>query len=340
MLRHNTPVLPCGPDALQFGLDHRWALRLGGLAKPEISWLQEAAKWHRAPELTARKYQISARRAKEIIDTLLKADLLLPPLAPPGQTENASNFVEGISAPNVAAELPALSALRPDGAGRKTLLTRARRSVAITSGCRIGANTALLLATAGIGRLILTDENRVQEEDLGPYRTGDVGATRFEALRALIGGIAPRVEVVPDGTADFWISIESGTQISTYFGALLAENLPHLSIATQEAAAEVGPLVIPNRTACAHCLHLTRAHTDPAWPELVGEISRRPRIAAETVVAAAAAALAAAQTLSYLDGGHPALLNAIATVPAPDAIPRLLPFSPHPDCGCTNPADI
>ena len=334
MLRHGALVLPCGPDTLQFGLDPRWSLRLGGLDEAEIRWLQEAAKWQRAPILTARKHEIRPARAREIIETLAEADLLLPS---PTLTKSTEEPGPTITASSPASELPTLSALRPDGGGRAALVSRARATVAITSAGRIGAEIALLLAMAGVGRLIIADSDRVQEADIGPYRIWDVGTNRLEAIRNMVAAIAPEAEVVGDGHAEVWVSIESGTQINSYFGALLAEAIPHLAIATQEAATEVGPFVLPNRSACIHCLHLKRTEVDADWPALIAEIARRPRLTSETILSSATASLAAGQILSFLDGTQPLLVNAIATISAPNVIPQVLPITPHPDCGCTNP---
>jgi len=330
-MRPGSIVLPCGPNTVQFGLDRRWALRLSGLSSAEIAWLQDAARRHRPPGSLAKKHHIQSKRAREIILALKDAEILLPEL----QINNPE--IEILEVPNAAsiqAELPTLSALRPDGNGRKALANRNAYTVGITSSGRIGAQVALLLATAGVGRLILPDNYRIRNTDLGPYQLKHIGESRISVLRELICHIAPNVEVLADGEPDLVVGIDFGTQTGQYFGTLLSLAVPHLPIALCEASTEVGPFVIPNRSACTHCLHLTRTDYDENWPALMAQIAQSPALAPETVLASATASLAAGQVLSFIDGIRPALLNSVATISAPDVIPMLTRIEPHPECNC------
>jgi len=331
VFRPGSIVLNCGDGTAQFGLDSRWALRLGGLANHEIEWLQDAAHRAKPPAAIAASHQVAYERAAAISATLKHAELLLTNPTPPKSKPVISNEIATL---NSAAELPALSALRPDGDGHQTLLTRAQRTVAISSGCRIGAGLALLLATAGVGRVIILDDGPVLDTDLGPYRACHLGLPRRNAIAQLVAEVAPAVQVTADGTSDVVVSVEFGTQTSAYFGPLLSLATPHLPIATQEASAEVGPFMLPNQTACAHCLQLTRSSVDASWAGLVSEIARHAAIGVEATVACATIGLAAGQVLSYIAGVRPALLNQLATISAPDLLPRLTEVPPHPDCGC------
>jgi len=331
MLRPGSIVLNCGDGTAQFGLDRRFAIRIGGFESNEIGWLQEAARRDKPPVALAPNYSIAEHRVSEIITTLRNAELLLTNPTPP----KARTFIiNEIAAPTCLAELPALSSLRPDGNGHQTLLTRAQQTVAITSGCRIGAGLALLLATAGVGRIIMLDTSPVAPTDLSPYRVTHLGASRLAALKKLVAAIAPAVSVSAEGTPDVVVSVEFGTQTSPYFGPLLALATPHLPIATQEASAEVGPFVLPNRSACSHCLQLGRAQSDASWPTIVASVAQQAAVGIEATVACGAISVAGGQVLSYLDGARPALLNRLAAISAPDVLPRLTEIAPHPDCGC------
>ena len=78
-------------------------------------------------------------------------------------------------------------------------------------------------------------------------------------------------------------------------------------VTAAEAVGVVGPLVSPGRSACLRCLDLARAERDPAWPLILAQLAgARPEPqACDTVLAAAAGALAAAQVLLFIDTGRP-----------------------------------
>ena len=113
--------------------------------------------------------------------------------------------------------------------------------------------------------------------------------------------------------------------------------IPHLAASADEAIGVVGPLVIPGRTACLRCLDLTRADRDPAWPLILAQLDgRQPDPpACDAPLAAAVAAQAAAQALTFIDRAvaadgrdqwHPGTRPARVAVAPPDlaAAPGLL----------------
>jgi hypothetical protein len=141
--------------------------------------------------------------------------------------------------------------------------------------------------------------------------------------------------------------------------------LPHLSVVVREGDALVGPCVVPvagaaagapsstggssaagagsaagAAAACLRCLDLHRGDVDPAWPLVAAQLVCRPPTSSgpagePAALAALAAALAAAEVLTYLDGGVPRTRGATYEVAMPDLMPRLRPWAVHPDCGCT-----
>lgn len=73
-------------------------------------------------------------------------------------------------------------------------------SVAVCGLGGLGSNVAMLLARAGIGRLHLLDYDRVELSNIHrqQYRMSQIGQYKTEALRELIGEVAPYTEVVTD----------------------------------------------------------------------------------------------------------------------------------------------
>jgi hypothetical protein len=86
------------------------------------------------------------------------------------------------------------------------------------------------------------------------------------------------------------------------------------------------------------CLDLARAERDPAWPLILAQVagSRPEPQACDTVLAAAAGALAAAQVLLFIDTGHPgeAVTNGTLELAVPDWQWRRRTWWPEPRCTC------
>lgn len=73
---------------------------------------------------------------------------------------------------------------------------------------------------------------------------------------------------------------------------LVATDTTHLPVQLFGDRAEVGPLVVPGRTACLTCLHAHRADADAEWPLLASQLLGRDPIATDPGVLLEAALLA------------------------------------------------
>ena len=62
--------------------------------------------------------------------------------------------------------------------------------------------------------------------------------------------------------------------------ALMSGDIPHVPLVFTASGAEIGPFVVPGRTACLACLAAHRCDADPAWPLLVAQLLGRPAPAA------------------------------------------------------------
>jgi bacteriocin biosynthesis cyclodehydratase domain-containing protein len=333
-LRPGLPVLKCGADTVQLGLDRRWAMRLSDLSPKEIRWLQNSAQKHLQLRRSAVTNGITEARAVEICTTLARSGLLVPN---PRNTKTAQKLLNTNSsklAAGGATDLPALSALRQDGQGQTTLNRRATSRVAITCSGRLGAQVAVLLAAAGVGNLQLPDRAAITLHDIGPYLAAEVGRSRAAGLRRRFTELGLNPDLKLTGTPDWTISIDTGTQSAVYFSTLHQLAVPYLAVAVGEAEVEVGPLVVPDRSACTHCLQLWRAASDEHWAGLVAELATMPQRPVETTLATASAALIAAQALTFIDGGRPNLVNGIATIALPEVSVETVPLYPNPNCGC------
>lgn len=128
-------------------------------------------------------------------------------------------------------------------------------------------------------------------------------------------------------------------------------DLPHLPVAVHAGRADVGPFVVPGRTACLACGDLHRRDADPRWPRIAVQWAHRGRTpgsarAADPTLLDLAAHLAVAQVVAFLDAatvgdtrGVPTLTG-IIRVHMPGARQEFIGLQAHPLCGCQWPLDV
>lgn len=116
---------------------------------------------------------------------------------------------------------------------------------------------------------------------------------------------------------------------------LTALGIPHLLASAFEGHGTVGPLVLPGKTACLHCLDLTRRDRDPMWPIVTARLGGYPpgEIACDVTLAALVAAAVAGHALAYLDGRESAVTNGTMDV-TPDWRWKRRSWTIHPQCRC------
>ncbi|WP_431917052.1 hypothetical protein [Nonomuraea jabiensis] len=129
------------------------------------------------------------------------------------------------------------------------------------------------------------------------------------------------------------------TPVAPLDGVLVNEltslGIPHLLASAFEGHGTVGPLVIPGKTACLHCLDLTRRDRDPMWPIVTARLGGYPpgETACDVTLAALVAAAVAGHALAYLDGGESAVTNGTMDV-TPDWRWKRRSWTIHPQCRC------
>ncbi|MFT4262130.1 MAG: hypothetical protein QM572_01990, partial [Nocardioides sp.] len=108
----------------------------------------------------------------------------------------------------------------------------------------------------------------------------------------------------------------------------------HLPVAALSDGWEIGPLVVPGRTACLRCVDAARSQVDPRLPLVVDQVARRPAAAASPASATTLGlALVVREILAWVDGDEPASWSATITVPS-SGLPERHGWLRHPDCGC------
>jgi hypothetical protein len=98
-------------------------------------------------------------------------------------------------------------------------------------------------------------------------------------------------ERIPDGTP--LVLLAEHVVQPRRAAMLMARDIPHLPIVFTGTGADVGPYVLPGRTACLACLAAERRDEDPSWPLVAAQLIGRtvedldPSIAGEAAIVAA-----------------------------------------------------
>lgn len=211
---------------------------------------------------------------------------------------------------------------------------------AINDGGPIGGGIALTLARAGWA-VAIDDGGRAVQAPRGTYDPGSLAATRQGAAADTIRRVLPEADVCA-GQARFDVAVivSHGAPLIEAAVPLMARDVPHVYVTTDERGAQVGPLVVPGRGACGTCIGLTHTLLDPEWPLLSLQLTAgrtlpdtTPDVAAQT---AALVAGALGWWRSARDGqpdAEPGWLDTVWTL-SRDTPPRASPAPAHPDCGC------
>ncbi|MCA2190710.1 ThiF family adenylyltransferase [Nonomuraea cavernae] len=243
-----------------------------------------------------------------------------------------------------------LASTAPEGAAA-ALAVRRRARVRVYGAGRVGAQVVTLLAACGVGDIRVIDPGPVRVRDLTPG-----GLTWAEAgMSRQDGAVAVARRLMPGDGATSSSGVRAGgpylgdrterpdlvilAPVGPLDGVLVSElttlGIAHLLVSAFEGHGSVGPLVLPGRTACLHCLDLTRRDGDPDWPIVTARLGGYPpgEIACDTTLAALMAASVTGHALAYLDGREAAVTNGTVDV-MPDWHWKTRPWSPHPECRC------
>ncbi|HEX4832677.1 MAG TPA: TOMM precursor leader peptide-binding protein [Trebonia sp.] len=330
-------------ETIQFGIDPRRAVAMTGLGKA-IAVLSLLDGSRDTDELVraASDRGSGPEATHEVLRLLASAGMLDD--YPARLHRSLPDYLRGRLAP----EMACASLADGDGdGGARTIERRRAAFVRVHGAGRVGACVATLLAAAGVARVSCLDTAIpghtvvAGHADTAPAGLGvaDVGRPRAIGVARAIARIAPDVSTRDDARLVPDLVVLTAPASASEAAALMRDRVPHLAVQAAEAVGTVGPLVYPGRSACLRCVDLAKADRDPAWPKILGQAAEASAVspaACDTVLAAATAALAAAQALALIDGSgrRPATVNGALDLVLPDWQWRRRGWAPSPACSC------
>ncbi|MFD9691604.1 ThiF family adenylyltransferase [Kitasatospora sp. NPDC059088] len=338
-------------ETLQFGTVTRFAGVLGNADKTLCEFLDLLDGTRERPELLSAGERIGLGR--EPTDTLLSELQETGLLDDAEATGRALSHFPRPHQDILGPDLASLSLVHSGpGAAPAVLVRRARSRIEVRGAGRVGAAVATVLAAGGAGTVTVADSGRVRPDDCSPagLPPSDIGRLRStvarEAVQRATGRpLAPVPRPKSDDPPPDFVVLAPRDGSAAFAGGtyearlLLRAGVPHLYVGVVEEFGIVGPLVIPGRSACGHCLVLRREDEDAAWPRVLAQLAddgpgRARTPACDTALATAVAGLAALHVQVYLDGGRPPSVDGWCEISAGDGMPRRLRLRGHPDCGC------
>jgi ThiF family len=325
-------------DTLQIGVDPRRARALSGLGQAAaIVGLLDGSRDIAELVRTAATYGVRREVVYRVIELLALAGVLDD--FPASLRAALPDYLRARIGPELACA--ALAYGHGDG-GAAVLARRRAAFVRVCGAGRAGACIATFLAASGVAWVGCLDTGTAEPADVTPAGLGpaDVGGSRAAGVARAVRCIAPEVCTVNDARRLPDLAVIAGRPDPALLAALIRDRVPHLVAHADEAIGVVGPLVIPGQTACVRCIDLGKTSRDPAWPRILAQasdIGSAPAAtrACDTVLAAATAALATAQALTFIDrAGQPAAANGTLELVLPEWQWQRRAWPAHPACPC------
>jgi len=323
---------------LQIGVDPRRARAVTGLGKAAaVVSLLDGSRDTAEVVRTAATYGIRQEVVHRVIELLATAGVLDD--FPASMRVALPEYLRARIGPELACA--ALAYGHADG-GAAVLARRRASFVRVHGAGRVGACVATFLAASGVAWVSCLDAGLAEPAEVAPAGVGaaDVGTGRAVAVARAVHRVAPEVRTADDARRRPDLAVLTGRPDPVLLAALVRDRVPHLVVHAEEAIGVVGPLVLPGRSACVRCLDLSKAARDPAWPRILAQAggdcgSPAGPQACDTVLAAATAALAAAQALTLIDRAcEPATANATLEVVLPGWQWQRRGWPAHPACTC------
>jgi len=235
----------------------------------------------------------------------------------------------------------------------------ARSRVAVLGCGGLGCWALAALACAGIGTLVLVDDDVVALDNLNRqilYRARDVGRPKVLAARDALAAFDPGIELVLHerrlaGERDV-AEVIAGSDVVVEVAdwpphhlarwvdaACRALSIAHISAGQDPPKLRVGPFFLGDRAGCLRCLEAAARRDFPLYDELAEARARRPATSATLGAASGiAGSLIAMEVIHQLAGvALPATANRALLLDLQTLSLRSETVEPDPRCACAFP---
>lgn len=271
---------------------------------PLLAYLREARDEDDVVQFLA-GYDIEAAAAMDLLDQLADAGLVSVPIPVTGRYSRHLLYFDSIGADYDSAQLRI---------GAST--------VAVIGAGGIGSNVATMLATAGVGRIKLTDGDTIELSNLTRqylYAENDTGQPKVTAAKRRLNQLNSSVAIetyqqaaspelianVADGVDLVILSADSPEEIRLWIDdAARARGFPYLIAGYLDSAGCIGPLVLPGVNACGMCVIAESARLQGvSMNDLLGpNLNQTKQVGSYGPLNCLVASIAANEALRFLAG--------------------------------------
>jgi hypothetical protein len=297
---------------------------------------------------------ISTEIVCEVIGQLLSAgliDYLVTPIVAPGRFKEQDQSADAGYIQLQSKITPELSATTwipgvNDG-GVEVLTNRRLALIEISGENRVATQLYGLLLASGVTQTKMAsasrrDRARIGNQDMcaGLLTSGDVGSNFQHTLEDKARELAlfpSKDKSVAEDIPEVFLKIFIGNGHEALIAQSMSEDEIHLIVAAPDGPSiDVGPLVIPGKSACSRCVTLARSDQHSLSREIDIFRSTHTELEIPVSISHFVAAQIASEILRFIDTKKSALISTRVRTNYLDLCnPQHIRFARHPLCGCS-----
>jgi hypothetical protein len=290
----------------------------------------------------------------EVIGQLLSAgliDYLVTPIVAPGRFKEQDQSADAGYIQLQSKITPELSATTwipgvNDG-GVEVLTNRRLALIEISGENRVATQLYGLLLASGVTQTKMAsasrrDRARIGSQDMcaGLLTSGDVGSNFQHTLEDKARELAlfpSKDKSVAEDIPEVFLKIFIGNGHEALLAQSMSEDEIHLIVAAPDGPSiDVGPLVIPGKSACSRCVTLARSDQHSLSREVDIFRSTHTELEIPASISHFVAAQIASEILRFIDTKKSALISTRVRTNYLDVCnPQHIRFARHPLCGCS-----
>ena len=290
----------------------------------------------------------------EVIGQLLSAgliDYLVTPIVAPGRFKEQDQSADAGYIQLQSKITPELSATTwipgvNDG-GVEVLTNRRLALIEISGENRVATQLYGLLLASGVTQTKMAsasrrDRARIGSQDMcaGLLTSGDVGSNFQHTLEDKARELAlfpSKDKSVAEDIPEVFLKIFIGNGHEALIAQSMSEDEIHLIVAAPDGPSiDVGPLVIPGKSACSRCVTLARSDQHSLSREIDIFRSTHTELEIPASISHFVAAQIASEILRFIDTKKSALISTRVRTNYLDVCnPQHIRFARHPLCGCS-----